>query len=100
MEDAALPRRLAEQDVGQEFPHRPDGLIMMVWTQSSAEAQPDQHIAFVRSTDAGITWSKPRIIAGPKKPGDGHIVSLADLIRVGASGHRRTRRAGVHPLRQ
>ncbi|MCX6899187.1 MAG: sialidase family protein [Verrucomicrobia bacterium] len=55
----------------------PDGSIMAVWTQSSAEAQPDQHIAFVRSTDEGVTWSKPRIIAGPKKPGDGHIASWA-----------------------
>jgi hypothetical protein len=31
----------------------PDGSLMAVWTQSSAEAQPDQHIAFARSTDEG-----------------------------------------------
>jgi hypothetical protein len=53
----------------------PDGSLMAVWTQSSAEAQPDQHIAFSRSTDEGLTWSRPRIIAGPKRPGDGHIAS-------------------------
>jgi len=53
----------------------PDGSLMAVWTQSSAEAQPDQHIAFARSTDEGRTWSRPRIIAGPKKPGDGHMAS-------------------------
>ncbi len=53
----------------------PDGSLMAVWTQSSAEAQPDQHIAFARSTDEGVTWSKPRIIAGPKKPGEGRIAS-------------------------
>ena len=53
----------------------PDGSLMAVWTQSSAEAQPDQHIAFARSADEGVTWSKPRIIAGPKRPGDGHIAS-------------------------
>jgi len=53
----------------------PDGSLMAVWTQSSAEAQPDQHIAFARSTDEGKTWSRPRIIAGPKKPGDGHMAS-------------------------
>ena len=53
----------------------PDGSLMAVWTQSSAEAQPDQHIAFARSTDEGNTWSAPRIIAGPRKPGDGHMAS-------------------------
>jgi hypothetical protein len=53
----------------------PDGSLMAVWTQSSAESQPDQHQAFARSDDDGKTWSKPRIIAGPKKPGDGHIAS-------------------------
>ncbi|MCX7048355.1 MAG: sialidase family protein [Candidatus Sumerlaeota bacterium] len=53
----------------------PDGSLMAVWTQSSAESQPDQHIAFARSGDEGVTWSKPRVIAGPKKPGDGHIAS-------------------------
>ena len=53
----------------------PDGSLMAVWTQSSAESQPDQHIAFARSSDEGVTWSKPRVIAGPKKPGDGHIAS-------------------------
>lgn len=55
----------------------PDGSLMAVWTQSSAEAQPDQHIAFARSGDEGVTWSKPRVIAGPRKPGDGHMASWA-----------------------
>jgi hypothetical protein len=55
----------------------PDGSLMAVWTQSSAESQPDQHIAFARSVDEGKTWTKPRIIAGPKKPGDGHMASWA-----------------------
>jgi len=55
----------------------PDGSLMAVWTQSSAESQPDQHIAFARSADEGLTWSKARIIAGPRKPGDGHMASWA-----------------------
>lgn len=55
----------------------PDGSLMTVWTQSSAEAQPDQHITFSRSADEGRTWSEPRIIAGPRKPGDGPIASWA-----------------------
>lgn len=53
----------------------PDDSLMAVWTQSSAESQPDQHIAFAQSKDEGRTWTKPRIIAGPKKPGDGHMAS-------------------------
>lgn len=55
----------------------PDGSLMAVWTQSSAEAQPDQHIVFSRSTDEGVTWERPRIIAGPKAPGQGPIASWA-----------------------
>ena len=58
----------------------PDGSLMAVWTQSSvenysAEMPPDQHIAFSRSTDEGDTWSEPRIIAGPRKAGDGFMAS-------------------------
>lgn len=60
----------------------PDRLLMAVWTQSSVEnSSPttpgDQHIAFARSTDDGVTWTKPAIIAGPKKAGDGFIASWA-----------------------
>ena len=36
---------------------------------------PDQHIAFAAVRDEGVTWSKPRIIAGPKKAGEGHMAS-------------------------
>ncbi len=53
----------------------PDGSLMTVWTQSSAESQPDQHITFSRSADEGRMWSPARIIAGPKRPGDGLIAS-------------------------
>jgi len=53
----------------------PDGSLMAVWTQSSAESQPDQHITFARSTDEGRTWSTPRIIAGPPKVGEGRMAS-------------------------
>ena len=38
----------------------PDASLMAVWTQSSAETQPDQHIAFAQSKDTGRTWTKPR----------------------------------------
>jgi len=55
----------------------PDGSLMAIWTQSTAESQPDQHIVFVRSTDEGRTWSRPRIIAGPGRAGQGHMASWA-----------------------
>jgi hypothetical protein len=55
----------------------PDGSLMAVWTQSTFEGQPDQHIVFVQSRDEGRTWSKPRLIAGPAKPGDGLMASWA-----------------------
>ena len=34
------------------------------WTQASREDAIDQHIAFSRSCDRGITWSEPTILAG------------------------------------
>jgi hypothetical protein len=60
----------------------PDGSLMAVWTQSSVEnfspdTPPDQHIAFSQSKDGGKTWSKPRILAGPKRAGDGPMASWA-----------------------
>jgi hypothetical protein len=55
----------------------PDGSLMAIWTQSTAEAQPDQHIAFARSTDGGHHWSPPRLLAGPAKAGEGPIASWA-----------------------
>jgi len=60
----------------------PDGSLMAVWTQSSVENYDpslpgDQHIAFSRSTDEGVTWAPPRIIAGPKKAGECQIASWA-----------------------
>ena len=68
----------AVTDTGNEHflvTEHPDGSLLAVWTQSSAESQPDQHIAFARSTDDGVTWTKPAIIAGPKRPGDGPMAS-------------------------
>lgn len=60
----------------------PDGSLMAVWTQSSvenysADNPPDQHITFAQSRDEGVTWTAPRIIAGPRKPGEGHMASWA-----------------------
>lgn len=53
----------------------PDGSLMILWTQSSAEGQPDQRLAFARSTDEGRTWSAPRILVGPRQAGQAPIAS-------------------------
>lgn len=60
----------------------PDGRLMVVWTQStrectSPECDADQHIVFSASDDDGETWSKPKLIAGPAKPGDSPMASWA-----------------------
>ena len=36
----------------------PDGSLMAIWTQSTGEGNPDQHIVFAQSRDDGKTWSK------------------------------------------
>lgn len=58
----------------------PGGSLMAVWTQSSQECYSpdlpaDQHIAFSRSDDEGVTWSKPRAIAGPARPSAAYMAS-------------------------
>jgi hypothetical protein len=55
----------------------PDKSLMIVWTQSTAEGLPDQHIMFARSGDDGATWSAPRQIAGPGTAGSPHMASWA-----------------------
>jgi len=46
----------------------PDGSLMVVWTQSTYEGQPDQRIVFSRSEDGGWSWVSPRVIAGSAPP--------------------------------
>src|SRR5947207_8542670 len=55
----------------------PDGSLMAIWTQSTGEGNPDQHIVFAQSRDDGKTWSTPKLICGPAKPGQGLIASWA-----------------------
>jgi hypothetical protein len=55
----------------------PDDSLMAIWTQSTSEGQPDQHIVFARSEDEGVTWTNPRIIAGPAKAGKRPMASWA-----------------------
>jgi len=45
---------------------KPDGMLFAVWTQATKEADIDQHIAFSKSTDQGLTWSEPVVLAGSK----------------------------------
>ena len=53
----------------------PDGSLMAVWTQSTAEGRPDQRIVFSRSDDEGRTWADPMLVAGPKPPEGGGMAS-------------------------
>jgi len=55
----------------------PNGSLMAVWTQSTHEGQPDQHIVFAQSKDEGVTWTSPKIIAGPARAGQGRMASWA-----------------------
>lgn len=41
-----------------------NGMLYAFWTQASYEADIDQHIAFSRSADKGLTWTDPVILAG------------------------------------
>ncbi|MCQ2392812.1 MAG: exo-alpha-sialidase [Kiritimatiellae bacterium] len=41
-----------------------NGYLYAFWTQASREADVDQHIAFSRSLDHGVTWTPPVILAG------------------------------------
>ena len=69
-----VPRSLdgSSHDTGNEHFHvseHPQGGLFALWTQSSYEGKPDQHVVFARSTDEGRTWTTPRLIAGPADGG-------------------------------
>ena len=63
----------------------PDGSLMAVWTQSSYEGAGDHRIVFSRSDDEGVTWTEPRLVAGPSKPGEAYMASWG-FPMVSASG--------------
>nr|MCR5163346.1 glycoside hydrolase [Thermoguttaceae bacterium] len=43
-----------------------DGTMFATDCQATCEGALDQHVAFYRSDDHGKTWSKPKVLAGPK----------------------------------
>ena len=53
----------------------PDGSLMAIWTQSTSEGQPDQHIVFAQSRDEGQTWTRRGSLPGRRRPGQGHMAS-------------------------
>ena len=72
------PRKNKGYDTGNEHFlvfNGPDNELMAVWTQSTAEGQPNQRIVFSKSLDSGKTWNPPSLIAGPKPPETGNIAS-------------------------
>ena len=45
--------------------HNPsNGLLFAFWTQATYETDIDQHIAFSKSADKGLTWTAPVVLAG------------------------------------
>lgn len=51
-------------------------MLFAFWTQASREADIDQHIAFSRSFDGGLSWTEPVILAGsPNKKNPGLLAS-------------------------
>ncbi len=64
----------------------PDGSLMAVWTQSTYEGRPDQHIVFSRSPD-GSQWTDPFTIAGRNPdPGTGRGMASWGFPLVSESG--------------
>ncbi len=41
-----------------------NGMLFAFWTQATKEMDIDQHIAFSKSADKGLTWTEPVILAG------------------------------------
>lgn len=77
-EREASRERLDTHDNGNEHFlvfESPAGDLLAVWTQSSFEGAKDHRIVIARSTDGGDTWSAPRRIVGPDRPGAGHMAS-------------------------
>lgn len=55
---------------------KPDGRLFAAWTQASREGDPDQHIAFSKSTDKGATWTTPIVLAGSECRFHPHPIGL------------------------
>lgn len=49
----------------------PDGSLMAVWTQSTAEGAGDHRIMFSCSGDEGATWAKAKMLAGAVRKDEG-----------------------------
>ncbi|MBQ2822475.1 MAG: exo-alpha-sialidase [Thermoguttaceae bacterium] len=41
-----------------------NGLLLAFWTQATRESDIDQHIAFSKSSDGGLTWTPVQVLAG------------------------------------
>ncbi|OGV68079.1 MAG: hypothetical protein A2283_18745 [Lentisphaerae bacterium RIFOXYA12_FULL_48_11] len=65
---------------------KPDGTLFAAWTQASREADVDQHIAFSKSTDKGLTWSEPIVLAGSKNQTNPQLLASWQQPMVSKSG--------------
>ncbi len=88
-------------DTGNEHflvSEHPQGGLFAVWTQSSYEGRPDQHVVFARSKDDGQTWTEPKFLAGPA---DGGGIASWQFPLISKSGRiyiYYNRYIGVHDL--
>lgn len=63
-----------------------EGKLFAVWTQASKESDIDQHIAFSKSQDKGLTWSEPIVLAGSKNKKNPQLLASWQQPMVSKSG--------------
>jgi len=66
--------------------NKQNGMLFAVWTQATDEGDIDQHIAFSRSTDGGLSWSEPDILAGSKNYTNPQLAARWEIPMVSKSG--------------
>ena len=61
-------------------------LLYAFWTQATKECDIDQHIAFSKSSDLGLTWSSPEVIAGSRNKKNPSLRASWQQPMISASG--------------
>ena len=63
-----------------------DGTLFAINCQATCEGAQDEHVAFYRSDDHGKTWTKPKVLAGPKTLDEGTPIASWGFPMVSRSG--------------
>ncbi|MDO4570826.1 MAG: sialidase family protein [Planctomycetia bacterium] len=64
----------------------PKGILFALTCQATCEGALDQHVTLFRSDDKGKTWSKPRVLAGPRTMNDDTPIASWGFPLVSKSG--------------